>query len=81
MVQLTRIDPADSTPLTFRVNQLLRSNPYLNGSNILFTARDGSVILRGTTHSYYQKQMAQEVIRSMRDVKSVSNQIEVATKY
>lgn len=79
MVQVTRIDAAsDPHPLTFRVNRALRSNPYLVGSNIHFTAREGNVTLRGTAQSFYQKQVAQETVRLLNDVKSVQNSIEVS---
>lgn len=77
MVQLTRIDSAETLPLTFRVNQVLRGNPYLSGTHILFSAKSGAVTLRGTVDSYYQKQMAQESLRAIGDVQAVVNQIEV----
>jgi osmotically-inducible protein OsmY len=77
MAQLMRIDSSESLPLTFRVNQVLRSNPYLSGTHILFTAKSGAVTLRGTVDCYYQKQMAQESLRSVDDVHTVINEIEV----
>jgi osmotically-inducible protein OsmY len=78
MPQLLRIDPAvDKLPLTFRVNQAIRSNPLLAGASIMFSAHSGLVTLRGTSQTYYQKQMAQESLSKLDGVEAIENQIEV----
>jgi osmotically-inducible protein OsmY len=41
---------------------------------------DGVLYLRGRSNSFYQKQMAQEVVRRMEGVAAVVNQIEVVAK-
>ena len=40
-------------------------------------AEQGRVVLRGTVGSYYQKQLAQEAVRSVEGVDEVDNHIEV----
>jgi len=42
--------------------------------------RDGVLYLHGHSSSFYQKQMAQEVVRRMEGVTAVVNQIEVVAK-
>jgi osmotically-inducible protein OsmY len=39
--------------------------------------REGILYLRGHTHSFYQKQLAQEAVRRLDGVESVVNEIEV----
>ena len=39
--------------------------------------RDGILYLRGHTHSFYQKQLAQESVRRLDGIKTVVNEIEV----
>ena len=39
--------------------------------------RDGVLHLRGHTHRFYHKQLAQEAVRSLNCVKTVVNEIEV----
>jgi osmotically-inducible protein OsmY len=39
--------------------------------------RDGILYLRGHTHSSYQKQLAQEVVRRLDGIETVVNEIEV----
>ena len=39
--------------------------------------RDGILYLRGHTHSFYQKQLAQEVVRRLDGIETVVNDIEV----
>lgn len=42
------------------------------------SSEHGVVILRGEVQSYYEKQLAQEVVRRLTGVKRVENQLEVA---
>jgi osmotically-inducible protein OsmY len=52
-------------------HHLFRSRP------IDLSATRGVVILQGEVHSYYEKQLAQEVVRRIVGVERVENQIEV----
>lgn len=55
----------------------LERHPYLRNRNLRFESRDGRVILRGKVNSYYQKVMAQEIVRRLEGVDVIENQLEV----
>ena len=59
------------------VGNVLKKSPYLSGRSLRFEASDGRVVLRGTVGSYYQKQMAQEALRSVEGIGTIENQLEV----
>jgi osmotically-inducible protein OsmY len=48
------------------------------GRNLVLETRDGAVLLRGTVDSYFEKQMAQEALRSVEGITEILNQLEVA---
>lgn len=50
--------------------------PLLNTIECLF--QDGTMELRGRVPSYYHKQLAQEAMRKVHDVKQLINNIEVS---
>ncbi len=64
-------------PLADRVNSVMERNPYLPHRNLRYEAAEGRVVLRGTVHSYYQKQMAQEMLKTVDGVNEIENQLEV----
>jgi osmotically-inducible protein OsmY len=66
-----------SIPLLHRVDTALRENPHLQGRHVLLEDNEGTVTLRGTVESYYQKQMAQESLRAIDGVERILNQLEV----
>lgn len=57
----------------------LVTNPYFFGQNIQTEVRGEDVILKGTVSTYYQKQLAQEMMFEIEGVHSVQNEIEVAS--
>jgi osmotically-inducible protein OsmY len=63
--------------LQTRVHSVLRQNPYLPGRQLDFEMHQGKVVLRGTVGSWYQKQMAQEMVRSIEGVHQIENLLEV----
>ncbi|REJ67146.1 MAG: BON domain-containing protein [Planctomycetota bacterium] len=63
--------------LADRVAMALAGNPYLRARSVDFETEDGHVKLHGKVHTYFQKQMAQELLRGVRGVKSIENQIDV----
>jgi osmotically-inducible protein OsmY len=71
-------DAASSTPLLHRVDRALQRSPHLVGRNLVLETRDGAVLLRGTVDSYFEKQMAQEALRSVEGITEILNQLEVA---
>jgi len=68
---------ADAAPLADRVTSLLERNPYISHRNLRCEAADGRVVLRGVVRSYYQKQMAQEMLKTVDGVNEIENQLEV----
>lgn len=60
-----------------RVLTALERNPHLPGRNLRCETEAGRVTLRGVVGSYYQKQMAQELLRTIEGVRAIDNQLEV----
>jgi osmotically-inducible protein OsmY len=67
------------TPLFHEVTSALERNPYLSGNELDFEASQGRVTLRGTVPSFFQKQMAQESIRTLDGVHEIQNELQVHT--
>ena len=61
------------------VSSALERNPYLQHRNLRFeTHQEGRVVLRGVVRSYYQKQMAQEMLRGLAGIQAIENHLEVS---
>ncbi len=60
-----------------RVTAVLERNPHLPYRKLRCEAAEGRVVLRGVVRSYYQKQMAQEVLKTVDGVEEIENQLEV----
>lgn len=63
--------------LAERLHSELANNPYVARRNLRFEASAGRVVLRGTVKSFYEKQMAQEVVLRIDGVEEVDNLVEV----
>jgi osmotically-inducible protein OsmY len=63
--------------LAQRVDQAIQTNPYVNGRTLRFEMDGGRVVLQGCVQSYFQKQMAQEVVRRVEGVAEIENCLEV----
>jgi len=73
-----RIAPSKAVnPHDAALEGTLERHPYLRNRNLRFESRDGRVILRGKVNSYYQKVMAQEIVRRLEGVDVIENQLEV----
>jgi osmotically-inducible protein OsmY len=66
-----------TTGLTERLGAALTANPHLFGRKLGYETDSGTVVLKGTVNSYFQKQMAQEAIRRVDGVEQIDNQLEV----
>jgi hypothetical protein len=60
-----------------RLDERLKESSYLHGRHVVLEAHEGRVVLRGTVQSYFQKQMAQELVRRIDGVQSVENRLVV----
>lgn len=77
MTQILEIHAAEPSELHHRVSKALARNPYLNRRRVRAEASNGCVRLEGVVTSYYQKQMAQEMLRSVEGIDAIDNRIEV----
>ncbi|MCC7084665.1 MAG: BON domain-containing protein [Pirellulales bacterium] len=60
-----------------RVSTALKTNPYVSSRNLRFETSEGRVRLHGRVSSWYQKQMAQELLMRMEGIEMVENNLEV----
>ena len=72
-----RVQKSRHKTLKDRVTTALESNPQLSRHRLHSEASQGRVVLRGHVGSYYQKQMAQEIVRCVDGVEEIENQLEV----
>ena len=64
-------------PLADRIDLAILHSPHLTGHIVRIEMRAGRVVLSGVVPSYYQKQIAQEVVRRVEGVQQVDNQLQV----
>ena len=64
-------------PLLDKIQGALDSSPYLPNRQLRVEAQDGHVRIEGTVGSFFQKQMAQEVLLRLDGVERVENQLQV----
>ncbi len=67
-----------ASPLQNRIDLAIQDNPQLTGRICHIEMRPGRIILRGVVRSYYQKQVAQEVVRLVDGVERIENHLQVA---
>jgi hypothetical protein len=65
------------TTLAERVEGAIALNPYFSRRHLRFEAEDGRVVLSGVVGTYFQKQMAQEIVRRIEGVEEIDNCLEV----
>ena len=63
--------------LNDRVWYALQRQPHLPRRAIRFDVIDQDVVLSGAVRSYYQKQMAQESLRTIPGIRRIVNDLEV----
>ena len=63
--------------LSERIDTAIAANPYLVGRKLRFETHDDTVVLKGRVATYFQKQMAQEAVRTIDGVRAIDNQLEV----
>jgi osmotically-inducible protein OsmY len=56
----------------------IRSNPHTKQLAVEVRAQNECLVLDGVVHTYYQKQMAQEVIKQIAGVQKIRNEVLVA---
>ncbi|MEX2173517.1 MAG: BON domain-containing protein [Pirellulaceae bacterium] len=63
--------------LAERVEGAIVANPYFSARHLRFEAAEGRVVLQGMVRTYFQKQMAQEIVRRIEGVTEIDNCLEV----
>ena len=61
-----------------RVGHAIKTSPHLVRKDLNVEVDTRHVTLTGTVESYFQKQIAQEVVRRVDGVESIDNRLEVA---
>lgn len=59
------------------VTSAIAQNPHLIRRQLRIETDNGHVVLKGSVRSYYQKQMAQELLRGVEGIATIENQLEV----
>jgi osmotically-inducible protein OsmY len=66
-----------SCDLVDQVHGVLSRSPYVSPREVRVAAQEGVVRLEGAVRSFFQKQMAQELIRRVDGVQRVENCLQV----
>ena len=68
-----------SLTLNQRLQAAIVHHPHLcsSSSKIHFRAKDGTVSIEGTTQTFYDKQLAQELLRNVKGVRKIENNLQV----
>ena len=74
------IEPAPPVNLNEQIQSVILGTPFVNHRALKAHANCGTVTLSGRVDSYYEKQMAQEVLRTIEGVESIDNQLIVGVK-
>ena len=65
-----------------QVETAIRNSSHLNTRVLRYeAAEDGKITLHGTVASYFEKQLAQETIRTVDGVGEIDNHIQVSWSY
>ena len=67
-----------SDPLSDQVQGALINSPHVPTHQVRVETTDGHVRIEGTVGSFFQKQMAQEVVRRLDGVQGIENQLQVS---
>ncbi len=66
-----------TTPFTDQVISAVIHNPHVNPNTMHIETRGDDVTIKGTAQTFFEKQMAQEAIRSIDRVNVIDNCLEV----
>ena len=65
------------TLLKKKIHSALNTSPHIPAHSLRFETDAGRVILSGYVPSWYQKQMAQEALRSVEGIAEIRNELRV----
>ncbi len=71
-------EPTTSAPaLLDQIQGALNNSPHVSSRKVQIEATDGRVRLEGTVTTFFQKQMAQELVRRLDGVERIDNLLQV----
>ena len=68
---------ADEDRILSAAQKVLRSRGHLVPDDYFLQLNDGKLTIRGSVPSFYHKQLAQELVRKVQGVRSVTNLLQV----
>ena len=68
-----------SMTLLQRVQTAIIHHPHLDGRKISYSTSGKNVVIQGKAKSFYEKQMAQELLRTIEGVGKIENKIVVVS--
>lgn len=77
MLATTTSPVLSASSLLFRIDEAIATNPYLQGRKLRFETIGSRVTLHGQVNTYFQKQMAQELLKHVEGVEEIDNSLEV----
>ncbi len=72
------MNATEPSVLLTRIDQAISGSPHLCGRHLMVETEKDTVVVRGKVETYYQKQMAQEIVRRIEGVQKIDNQLEVS---
>lgn len=68
---------SNSANLANLASELIVRHPHLHQRRVHLRADGGHLVLQGRVKSFFEKQMAQEALRTIDGVRTIDNQLEV----
>lgn len=66
------------TQLANLASQVIVRHPHLHQRQVFLRADNGHVVLKGRVKSFFEKQMAQEALRTIDGIRTIDNQLVVS---
>ncbi len=63
--------------LVRRIHHAVEQHPHIRPHRLRYEATAGRVFIRGRVASFFEKQMAQEALRSIDGIAAIDNELEV----
>ena len=73
----SRMTTSISNNVDDRVRNVIHHHPHLKKERVHFSSQKGKVTLKGQVSTFFEKQMAQEAIRTVDGVENVVNELVV----
>ena len=68
---------AGDLELVRRIHNAVEQHPHVRPHQLRYEATAGRVLIRGRVSSFFEKQMAQEALRSIYGITAIDNELEV----